>query len=63
MSTIEEQIAEGIDALTEAARINGVDSKVVDFLLDHLVEWSDDLAEKYADHLECETELRNQEED
>lgn len=53
MDTIE-KINEAIDSLTEAARVNGVESPLVDFLLNHLAEFADDLAEKYDDESEEE---------
>lgn len=44
-----DKVHAAIDALTESARINGVDSPMVDFLLNHLAEFADDLAEKFED--------------
>lgn len=48
MST-EERIRNAIDSLTEAARVNGVETPMTDFLLNHLAEFADDLAEKFDD--------------
>lgn len=48
MSTLE-KVHAAIDSLTESARINGVETKMVDFLLNHLAAFADDLAEKYEE--------------
>ena len=44
-----DKIHAAIGALSEAARVNGCESPLVDFLLNHLAEFADDLAEKYEE--------------
>ena len=46
MTTLE-KIQKAIDVLTEGARKN--DSPEIDFLLAHLTEFADDLAEKFEE--------------
>lgn len=63
MSDLQKQIFEKVELLSKFVDSNGADDPLMSFLLDHLCEFSDDLAEKYADKLESETEMRDQEED
>lgn len=52
------KIHQAIDQISESVSINGCESNIVDFLINHLAAFADDLAQKYEEE---ETEEEKEE--